>query len=202
MEIQTLFGTPVIKFKLGREFTEAEIEHLMGLETIKNIGNIVSKDAYVLRHEKLAGIRKFLQDSTEKYFSEIYAPGSSVGIRITQSWVNYTSKDQYHHKHNHPNSFISGSFYINANNETDKIIFYRDGSPFPFNMNLSSTRLSHYNSSSWHVPVGMGDLVMFPSTLTHSVDAVQDDKVRASLAFNTFPTGELGSYVGLTQLNL
>jgi hypothetical protein len=48
MFTQSLFGIPVVTFKLGREFTEDEIKFLFELETYKNIGNIVSKDAYVL----------------------------------------------------------------------------------------------------------------------------------------------------------
>jgi uncharacterized protein (TIGR02466 family) len=202
MFTQSLFGIPVVTFKLGREFTENEIKFLFELETYKNIGNIVSKDAYVLEKPEMASLKEFVQSCADQYFNEIYVPGPGISLRITQSWMNYTSKGQHHHRHNHPNSFLSGSFYINANNETDKIIFYREGNPIPYNMQINSPRLSNFNSSAWNVPVGMGDLVMFPSTLTHSVDTVHDEKTRASLAFNTFPVGALGSYQGLTQLNL
>lgn len=202
METQALFGIPVSKFKLGREFTEAEIEYLLGLERLTNIGNISSKEAYVLEQPGMESLKEFLQACVDNYFNEVYVPGPGIKLRLTQSWVNYTDKGQYHHKHNHPNSFISGTFYINANRETDKIIFYCDTNPIPFNMNLNSSKWNAFNSSSWYVPVGMGDVVLFPSTLTHSVDTVQDNKTRVSLAFNTFPTGEFGSYRGLTQLIL
>jgi hypothetical protein len=44
---------------------------------------------------------------------------------ITQSWANYTKKNQYHHTHEHPNSFISGVLYINANEAHDKITMHK-----------------------------------------------------------------------------
>ena len=202
METQALFGIPVVKFRLGREFTEAEVDYLMGVERVKNIGNVVSKDAYLLDREEMKDLKAFTQRCVDQYFAEIYVPDEKIKLRITQSWTNYTDKGQFHHKHNHPNSFISGSFYLNANNQTDKIIFYREGNAIPLNMQINSPKYNYYNSTSWYVPVGMGDLVLFPSTLTHSVDTVNDDKTRVSLAFNTFPVGELGSYNGLTQLIL
>jgi hypothetical protein len=37
----------------------------------------------------------------------------SVTPYITQSWLNYTETNQYHHKHEHPNSLVSGVFYVN-----------------------------------------------------------------------------------------
>jgi hypothetical protein len=48
-------------------------------------------------------------------------------MRLTQSWLNYTKPGQFHHKHAHPNSFISGVLYMKAARQRDKIYFYKDG---------------------------------------------------------------------------
>ena len=38
----------------------------------------------------------------------------NVSLDVTQSWANFTQKGQYHHKHNHSNSVLSGVFYVKA----------------------------------------------------------------------------------------
>ena len=46
----------------------------------------------------------------------------------------------------------------------------------------------------------MGELIIFPSSLTHSVRANQSDEERISLSFNTWAKGSLGSERELTYL--
>jgi predicted 2-oxoglutarate/Fe(II)-dependent dioxygenase YbiX len=58
-----------------------------------------------------------------------------------------------------------------------------------------------HNSESWWFEVGAGDLMLFPSSLTHMVETVQGDE-RVSLAFNTFPVGYVGEEESLTALHL
>jgi uncharacterized protein (TIGR02466 family) len=106
-------------------------------------------------------------------------------------------KNQYHHKHQHPNSFISGVFYINSNKEFDKIKFFKEDyktiKPEVTNWNL-------YNSESWWFPVETGDIVLFPSSLSHCVEVKKGDNTRISLAFNTFVKGCVGNNKNLTEL--
>ena len=46
-------------------------------------------------------------------------------------------------------------------------------------------------------PVTEGDLIIFPSWVPHGVSFNEtENKERISLAFNTFPIGEMGDYYG------
>ena len=56
------------------------------------------------------------------------------------------------------------------------------------------------SSESWWFEVGAGDLMIFPSHLTHMVESVQQERV--SLSFNTFPVGYVGEEESLTALHL
>ena len=58
------------------------------------------------------------------------------------------------------------------------------------------------NSKSWWFEVGIGKLVMFPSSLTHMVQTVDHEETRISLSFNTFLKGKLGVTDSLTELIL
>lgn len=127
MNLMNLFPTALGLFDLGRDFTEDEMSFIKNQEKRSNMGNTTSADHYVLEKEELKDLREFVQRSVDNYFREVHAPTQETKLRITQSWLNYTEPGQFHHKHAHPNSFISGVLYPQANAETDKIYFYKDG---------------------------------------------------------------------------
>lgn len=59
-----------------------------------------------------------------------------------------------------------------------------------------------WNSTSWWFPVKTGDIIIFPSSLTHAVETKQGDNTRTSLAFNVFIKGTIGNNKSLTELHL
>jgi uncharacterized protein (TIGR02466 family) len=162
------------------------------------MGNTTSNNRYVLRHDTLAKLREFTEVCVAEYLKAIYAPKYDVSLRLTQSWLNYTKPGEWHHKHAHPNSFVSGVLYFKAAKERDKIYFYKDGYQ---QIKLPTDQWNLHNSESWWFEVGAGDLMLFPSSLTHMVETVQGDD-RVSLAFNTFPVGYVGEEESLTALHL
>ena len=198
MNINNLFPTPVAFFKF-RDLTEAELKFIKGQERHANEGNTTSNDRKILKNKELTELREFIEDSMLEYFKAIHAPKFDVSLYLTQSWANYTEAGQYHHKHAHPNSLISGCYYVSANKESDKIFFYRDGYE---RIKFPPIEWNQYNSESWWYPVGTGDLILFPSSLTHMVEPVGGENTRISLAFNTFPTGYVGDEDQLTALHL
>jgi len=198
LNLYSIFPTPVAKFELGREFSPEEMAFVAEQPTHKNMGNTTSNDRYVLRHDTMASLKAFVDASVAEYLRSIYAPKHDVSLRLTQSWLNYTKPGEFHHKHAHPNSFVSGVLYLKAAKERDKIYFYRDGYQ---QIKLPTDQYNLHNSESWWFEVGTGELILFPSSLTHMVETVQGDE-RVSLAFNTFPVGYVGEEESLTALHL
>jgi ectoine hydroxylase-related dioxygenase (phytanoyl-CoA dioxygenase family) len=70
--------------------------------------------------------------------------------------------------------------------------------PFKFDIK----EWNSFNSSSWWFPVKTGDIVIFPSSLIHSVETKQGNNTRISLAFNVFIKGTIGINNSLTELHL
>jgi uncharacterized protein (TIGR02466 family) len=198
LNLYSIFPTPVAKFELGRDFSAEELDFVSSQETHKNMGNTTSNNLYVLRDDTMAKLREFTEASVNEYLQSIYAPKHDVSLRITQSWLNYTKPGEFHHKHAHPNSFISGVLYLKAARERDKIYFYRDGYQ---QIKLPTDNYNLYNSESWWFEVNTGDLMIFPSSLTHMVETVKEED-RISLSFNTFPVGYVGEEEQLTALHL
>jgi uncharacterized protein (TIGR02466 family) len=199
MNIHNLFPTAVGFSKLDRNLTEEELLFIKEQVRYPNEGNTTSENRKLLKSVEMTEIREFIEDAMLDYFKSIYAPKHDVTPYITQSWSNYTEPGQYHHKHSHPNSIISGVFYPQANRETDKIYFYKDNYE---RIKITASEYNPYNSESWWFEVGAGDLILFPSNLTHMVQTKQDDGTRISISFNTFVKGYIGSDESLTGLHL
>ena len=199
MVINNLFPTPVGSFELGRDLSKLEQKFLFNLETRPNMGNVTSTNNYVLRDNRLSSLRLFLNNSLQEYFQATMSPQDNIKLEITQSWINYTKTGQYHHKHTHPNSIISGVFYIQASKEIDKLFFYNESYE---QIKIVPKEFHVYNSESWWLPVETGQLLLFPSSLTHMVATTSGEDDRISMSFNTFYKGKLGDEVALTGLTL
>jgi len=200
MPIHTLFPTPVGFYNLPRALTAKELKILTNQPQRPNMGNTSSENRHVLELPELAKFRDSIEKLMNEYFYQVYAPATEIGLRITQSWTNHTEPGHFHHKHAHPNSFVSGVFYIQTDPTRDRIYFYRDGYQ---QLKLKPAEYNTFNSESWWFEAEPGRLIMFPSHLTHMVETLPADAAtRISLSFNTFLVGKVGDEYELTELVL
>lgn len=191
MKIESLFPTAVAIDQLPRSVNFEEKEFCKSLEMRGNIANQTSKDTYVLKHPVMKDIENFINQRVQAYFNEIYNPKDNIQIYITQSWINHTREGEQHHVHSHPNSILSGVFYIDADKLCDKITFIKTHTSEIY---IDPKNYHTFNSNAWYYDVGEGTLVIFPSLVKHSVGPVPPSpnrNVRISLAFNTFIKGHL-----------
>ena len=200
--INGIFPKPIYMSKLNRKLTHLELKFVEKnkKDSFKNEGNITSNNTYILNEKPFVNIKKELDLRVKDYFNKIISPINSITPYITQSWLNYTEKNQFHHKHKHPNSLVSGVFYINCHEELDKIKFFRDDDYKMIKPEIKNWNL--YNSETWWFTVKTGDIIMFPSSLTHMVETKEGNNTRISLAFNVFIKGTIGNNKQLTELIL
>ena len=143
-------------------------------------------------------IKQFCLDSLQDYETNAMQSKTSKP-RITQSWLNLSRKGQWHHQHSHPNSLWSGVFYVEAE-ESDRIVFHRSLLPGG-SFQLETQEFNTANSTTWWIQSRPNTLLIFPSTLQHSVPPTKAEQ-RISLSFNTFPTATIGQPESLTELLL
>jgi uncharacterized protein (TIGR02466 family) len=199
--INGIFPTPIYISKLNRELTPLELKFVdkHKKDFYKNNSNITSNNNYILNEKTFANIKKELDLRVQDYFDKVISPANKITPYITQSWLNYTETNQYHHKHSHPNSLVSGVFYINCHEKYDKIKFFND---IYKTIILEVKDWNIWNSETWWFPVKTGDIILFPSSLTHMVETKEGDNTRISLAFNVFIKGTVGNNKSLTELHL
>jgi uncharacterized protein (TIGR02466 family) len=200
--INGIFPTPIYISKLDRELTNKELSFIdkTKLDVYKNEGNTTSNDNYILNHKAFKDLKEDLDLRIKDYFEKVISPTDAITPYITQSWLNYTETNQYHHKHEHPNSLVSGVFYINCDEQFDKIKFYKKDIYSIIKPEIKEWNL--YNSETWWFSVKTGDIILFPSSLTHMVENKKGDNTRISLAFNVFIKGTIGDNKNLTELIL
>jgi len=123
--ISGIFPTPIYMTNMDRPFTKQELQFVKNQKNYcqKNAGNINSKDNYILNNKEFKNIKKFLDQCCKDYLKKIICPKNKIDIYITQSWLNYTEKNQFHHQHSHPNSVVSGVFYFNCDKKMKKFYF-------------------------------------------------------------------------------
>lgn len=205
VQIHSLFPTPVFKTQLERDYTKEELDFVKKHENFckPNVGNKSTKDTYILKNSEFNDINNFLNECCKEYLNAIINPLNDIELYITQSWLNYTHRNEYHHSHVHPNSIISGVLYFDCNKETDSITFEN---PLTTNgrqlIRPEKKEFNVWNSDSWTFEVETGDLLMFPSSMGHLVNAKIGDNLRTSLAFNTFFKGTIGNNEKLWELIL
>lgn len=197
LNIELLFPTPVAFFDLGFELTEEERSFLLDQERKANEGNQSSVNNYLLKEPQMERLAVAIEEKVKEYAEDVWK--AEIDPFVTQSWLNWTKPGQYHHKHAHPNSLYSGVFYVDVEDERDRIYFYQSGYK---QLRPNYKDWTRWNSESWWLPIKTNQIVIFPSGLEHMVQTVPGEvigKERVSLAFNTFAK-KLGDNKSLTEL--
>lgn len=205
LELHNLFSIPILVADFKRDFSQEEKgffeEQKKNVrEKSHNNRNNLSSNSYILNEPVMENLNYDITEMVYLFLKNIYRPSTDILPYITQSWLTITKESQHHHIHSHPNSFISGVLYIDADEEHDSIVFSR---PYLYNtIQIQSREKNSYNSHHETIKVKTGRIVIFPSHIEHFVRNKKGDNTRVALAFNTFVKGTLGSKDNLTELIL
>lgn len=199
MELYGIFPIAVGKYVFERNFNEDELNFVLNAKIKQNKSNLISEDYYILDNKPLQHIKTFLQISVLQFIQKVYNPAYKIRCKFTQSWINYSERNQSHHYHTHPNSFLSGVFYIQSDKSTAPLNFHVLIPPL---IEIASNEHTPFSSGMRSFEAEEKVLYLFPSYLPHSVSKNESDKTRISISFNTFITGTIGEKRGLTELEL
>jgi len=103
-------------------------------------------------------------------------------LRITGCWGNVSAPGANHHQHSHPNNYLSGCYYLQADEGANTITFY-DPKPRQ-NIRPPMRGPSIETAEEIHMAIEPGDLILFPNWLVHSVGENRSARDRISIAFN------------------
>ena len=197
-ELLQIFPTPVLITKYEGDLSK-EIKYVDSLpyKEQKANANFKSADSYLLEIEQLKNLKNFFYESLNKYTKNISQ--SEQRLVITQCWANKNPPGSKHHEHVHPNSILSGVFYLKQDKTLPPIQFQKT---IQAAMKLDPKKYNNLNSETFLLPCTAGELLLFPSDLKHSVPLNLGKEARLSMSFNTFSVDTLGSEDSLTHLDI
>ena len=197
-ELLQIFPTPLLIVPYEQPL-DKELAYLKTISYRKQEqnGNFRSDDSYLLRNEEFKDIKNFLKESIDKFTTNVL--NTKQRLVITQCWANRNPKGSQHHEHVHPNSIISGVMYFQINEKLPPISFTKDSQD---GMKLNPEKYNHMNSETFMLPCKPGELILFPSSLRHSVPTNHGEEDRISVSFNTFCIDAIGSEQSLTHLDI
>ena len=197
-ELLQIFPTPVLITKYDGDISE-ETKYVENLEYLsqKENKNFKSKDSYLMKHEIFKNIKNFFGESITKYTEKVL--NSKQRLVITQCWTNKNPPGAKHHEHVHPNSILSGVFFFKIGGKLPPIQFAKSVQGA---MKLDPVKYNNITAETFLLPCVPGELLLFPSSLKHSVPINLSEETRYSMSFNTFCIDILGSENSLTHLDI
>ena len=152
--------------------------------------------------KKFPRLKKIILDYFTEYKNEVLYY-NSVEFDIATSWATRWTKNTHGSLHTHANCVYSGLLYL-TDHPSDKygpLEFY-DLNFLPRQIWIESERDNPYTTGYWRIQPKKNLLVFFPSYLMHKVGLHTDDQDRYSLAFNLYPTGEIGLFESSVNIKL
>ena len=102
---------------------------------------------------------------------------------ITGAWGNISGPGSNHHKHTHPNNYLSCVYYVATAEGCNTINFYDPREQVGL-IRPSVSEKTIDNAEDISLMVSPGDLVIFPHWLRHNVSTNTSQVERVSIAFN------------------
>ena len=197
-ELISVFPTAVQIYKYENSI-DKELNYIENLPYKEQVGNanFKSKDSYLTKHEQLKDLKIFFKECIDDYCNVI--SNSVQRLVITQLWANKNPPGAKHHEHIHPNSIISGVFYLRQDKSLPPIQFSKSNQ---HSLKLDPKKYNTFNAEIFLLPCTAGELILFPSDLRHSVPINVGKEERISLSFNTFSIDVLGNEDSLTHLDI
>ena len=135
----------------------------------------------------------WLQQCIDKAIDD-YSKNSGINYTLNwklQGWGNVNMKGDYHNLHNHPHSWLSGTYYVNVPDQTDAEIFRNDLNPASISFfdprpqaNMNSIKNDKQVDPEYRGLPQSGDLFIWPAFIHHLVHPNMSDAPRLSLSFN------------------
>jgi uncharacterized protein (TIGR02466 family) len=197
-----LFPTPFYSVNL-EDRTDKEIYHSLSYDRLDMNNGDISNDKKILDRPEFLAIRKNIEYHLNNFVYDILKVKKEIEIYFTNSWIIRHQKNDYSQSHVHSNSIFSGCYYLQVfENSGDFIV---ENNPWATNITSNAVKLSFeeyntINSDSWIIKPKNGDLILFPSTVYHSVRKNESNNLRYCLSFNTFVRGNLGSFIDEVKL--
>lgn len=191
-----LFTTLVYKKKIAFDLKDLshEISQIMKAD---QAGHLWSQKNYVNGYtsygswDRLHQMSSTFEKLSKKIDAHVYQYAQKLDydvkkndLKMITCWVNYMPPSALHTAHIHPQSVISGTFYVETPPGTSSIKFEDPRLGFFMNSPSLKNKARQQNQRFFSVEPKAGQVVLFESWLKHEVPINRAKKPRISVSFN------------------
>ena len=206
LDIQRIFPTSIFCFDdvLEQEYIDSMKDDIINQSKINaeqrqaNWQSVKNNKLYELPKYKELG--KMALNACIKYIDLLEYKLDD--IELTGMWSNVLKPGETHPPHTHSNNFISGVYYVQADNDpfTPDINFL-DPRGQTCVLQPHQKRYTIYNSTKYSVSAKINRMILFPSWLSHYVPINYSKSDRISIAFNAMLKGKVGEPTNFQSAN-
>ena len=186
IDLSFIFPTPI---GITDNVSAEDYSSLLDLPVKQHPSNLFEQtvDNYVLNG--YPELKQWLEDEVNEYAK--IALCIKQPLRITQSWLilHRPGVPQHIYTHRHPNSIVSGAYYIEADNAANLRFDRNEVSSAPYiewGTNDDDLKNAPWNYAWQAFPIQKNRLIVFPSQMSHGVSGPPSESLRWSLSFNTW----------------
>ena len=156
---------------------------------VDNISDI-SQDKQILNNKSFKFLKKIIEKEFNTYKNNVLQY-HNTDFKITTSWITRSQPSQSSNYHNHSNCMYSGILYLATPINCGGISFlnYFDKET----IKIIPTKYTLHNAKELTFNPKAKTICFFPSEIHHKILPNHSNEVRLSLAFNFFPSGQLGN---------
>lgn len=168
--------------------------------SLKDVANIsgASLDKYVLKKKPFKALKKIIEDEFTFFKNEILQYHKTQ-FKMTTSWITKSKPGESSNYHAHTNCLYSGVVYFKVPEKSGSISFENF---LPQGLHLVPTKYNLQNGKEYTFVPKPGMMILFPSELHHKILRNDSLETRLSVAFNFFPTGQIGNHESDSHLNI
>ncbi|NVK01949.1 MAG: hypothetical protein HWE12_10440 [Oceanospirillaceae bacterium] len=157
--------------------------------------NYLNQNLFELNHPAISWLQQCVLRAIADYVAEAGMP--KMPEVSVQAWANVNAKGDYHNLHNHPHSWLSGTYYLNVPGQTTETGSRDDLNPGCISFfdprgaaNMSALRNDGQFDPEYRRLPEAGELYLWPAFLHHFVHPNLSDDPRLSISFNVVVTNK------------
>jgi len=184
--IQNLFTYPLFvdkNIKLSIDIKE-ECLNILNDTKISNeykFGKTTWFNDHNIKKTNLINFKNYVLEQVKIFSDFLKLDINRSNFKISEIWISNMSQYGHHEYHSHVGAYLSGTFYVDVDLNSSNIRFFR---PDYLSMKINNViHFNDYNSKTWDIKPENGLLLMWQSSLPHSV-LINESNKRISISFN------------------
>ena len=200
MDVMGIFATPIAKYDnlLNEQACLQILKKIRMLPYYKppyTSTSFRSEDRNVFRY--FPDVQEVLEIMFRDFARSTLGVKDTCDFKIMSSWATMTVPGGESIKHSHCNSYWSGVLYLS--NDTSPILFHKEKHA---TIVCDVENITEFSSNEVAHTPSMGQVVFFPSHLTHQVSKNRSEEDRFSIAFNILPNGIFGLHDSTANISV